>query len=60
MPVVITYQTAFVDDEGLVNFRPDIYGLDTQLTLALSERVAMMPRAPAGQDAAAVSEGIAP
>jgi murein L,D-transpeptidase YcbB/YkuD len=40
MPVVITYQTAFVDEEGLVNFRPDIYGLDTQLTLALSQRIA--------------------
>ena len=52
MPVVITYQTAFVDDEGLVNFRPDIYGLDTQLTLALSQRVAVLPQTPR-----ALSEG---
>jgi murein L,D-transpeptidase YcbB/YkuD len=44
MPVVITYQTAFVDEEGLVNFRQDIYGLDTQLTLALSQRVAALRR----------------
>lgn len=42
MPVVIIYHTAFVDDDGLAHFRPDIYGLDTQLTLAMSQRAATM------------------
>lgn len=56
MPVVITYQTAFVDDEGLVNFRSDIYGLDTQLTLALSQRVAALRRG-GGSSHASASDG---
>lgn len=37
--VTIAYRTVFVADDGLVQFRPDIYGLDTQLTLALSQKV---------------------
>ena len=28
LPVMLTYQTAWVDAEGVVQFRPDIYGLD--------------------------------
>jgi murein L,D-transpeptidase YcbB/YkuD len=47
MPVVITYLTAFVGDDGLVQFRPDIYGLDTKLTLALSRRATAMRSEPA-------------
>jgi murein L,D-transpeptidase YcbB/YkuD len=47
MPVVITYLTVFVGDDGLVQFRPDIYGLDTQLTLALSRRATAMRSEPA-------------
>lgn len=42
MPVIIVYETAFVGDDGLVQFRPDIYGLDTQLTLAMSQRATAM------------------
>ena len=38
--VVISYRTVFVSEDGLVQFRPDVYGLDTQLTLALSQKVA--------------------
>ena len=40
--VVISYQTVFVDEDRLVQFRPDIYGLDTQLTLVLAQKVAVM------------------
>jgi murein L,D-transpeptidase YcbB/YkuD len=55
MPVIIVYETAFVGDDGLVQFRPDIYGLDTQLTLALSQRATtMQSRAvPAPEDTSA-------
>lgn len=28
LPVMLTYQTAWVDNDGVVQFRPDIYGLD--------------------------------
>jgi murein L,D-transpeptidase YcbB/YkuD len=32
IPVYITYQTAFVDDAGKLQARPDIYGLDKAIT----------------------------
>ena len=35
LPVFILYWTAFVDDEGHVNFREDIYGSDEELDRAL-------------------------
>jgi murein L,D-transpeptidase YcbB/YkuD len=55
MPVIIVYETAFVGDDGLMQFRPDIYGLDTQLTLALSQRATAMrsAAAPAPEDTSA-------
>ena len=31
IPVVVTYYTAWVDENGLLNFRDDIYGHDTAL-----------------------------
>jgi murein L,D-transpeptidase YcbB/YkuD len=31
VPVLITYYTAWVDEEGQLNFREDIYGHDAQL-----------------------------
>lgn len=46
MPVVITYQTVFVSERGEINFRPDVYGLDTKLTVALSQRAAAMRSEP--------------
>jgi murein L,D-transpeptidase YcbB/YkuD len=36
MPLVITYWTAFVDSEGVFNFREDIYGRDARFVEALS------------------------
>ena len=40
IPVHITYQTAFVDDAGKLQFRDDVYGLDAKLMSVLkgSER----------------------
>jgi len=47
MPVVLTYQTAFAEADGSIHFRPDVYGRDIKLTLALSSRGAGSPAAPA-------------
>ncbi len=38
MPVHVVYWTAFVNDQGLVQFRDDIYGLDSLLDRALRSR----------------------
>lgn len=46
MPVVLTYQTAFAEADGSIHFRPDVYGRDTKLTLALSSRGAGSPATP--------------
>jgi murein L,D-transpeptidase YcbB/YkuD len=35
IPVYITYQTAYVDDVGKLQMRPDIYGLDKTITALL-------------------------
>ena len=36
MPVVIAYWTAFVDEDGTIEFRNDIYGRDARLAAALA------------------------
>ena len=45
IPVYITYQTAFVDNTGQLQFRPDIYSLDQVITSLLrgDHEVADMP-----------------
>ena len=35
VPVLVEYRTAWVDESGVVYFRPDIYGLDKRLAAAL-------------------------
>jgi hypothetical protein len=35
IPVNLTYQTAFVDDDGKLQFRDDVYGRDRQLLAIL-------------------------
>jgi hypothetical protein len=35
IPVNITYQTAFVDDAGKLEFRKDVYGRDSQMLAIL-------------------------
>jgi murein L,D-transpeptidase YcbB/YkuD len=40
IPVVITYQTVFLGEDGAVNFRADVYGWDAKLAYALAQKVA--------------------
>jgi len=39
VPVVITYFTAWIDGEGLLNLRDDVYGLDNKLAERLFENL---------------------
>ena len=47
IPIHVTYQTAFVDDDGKLEFRDDIYGRDRQLLAILNNpsemRIADIP-----------------
>lgn len=36
VPVLVEYRTAWVDEQGVLNFRPDVYGLDRRLAEALA------------------------
>jgi murein L,D-transpeptidase YcbB/YkuD len=38
MPVQIVYHTAWVDEEGILNFRDDIYGYDKMQQRAITSK----------------------
>ncbi|MFC7333873.1 L,D-transpeptidase family protein [Rhodocista pekingensis] len=62
LPVHVTYVTAFVEEDGTVAFRPDIYGRDATLAAALAapqgrQQAAPRPPAAAGKGGA---EGAGP
>jgi murein L,D-transpeptidase YcbB/YkuD len=50
VPVYVTYETAFADADGKLQFRPDFYGRDTEIWQYLDpERRAVAERDPPGQ-----------
>jgi L,D-transpeptidase YcbB len=65
IPVNLTYQTAFVDDDGKLQFRDDVYGRDRQLLAILKGsdmRVADLPvehhEDAAHREAMAIPDGV--
>jgi hypothetical protein len=57
IPVHITYQTAFVDDAGELQVRPDIYGIDTKTrNLIRSERGVVEPAQERGPAVASATQ----
>lgn len=50
IPVVMTYQTAWVDPEGQIQIRRDVYQRDRAILSALTEKGLVPPPLPAGAD----------
>jgi murein L,D-transpeptidase YcbB/YkuD len=48
MPIYLVYETAFVDEDGGVEFRDDLYGTDEKLAAALSAHRTQEPRVALG------------
>jgi murein L,D-transpeptidase YcbB/YkuD len=58
IPVHLTYQSAFVDDDGKLQFRKDVYGLDARMIGALkSERGVVEPQAERPKEVASSGAG---
>jgi L,D-transpeptidase YcbB len=56
IPVHLTYQSAFVDDDGKLQFRRDIYSLDSRLISAIkTERAMVEPQAERPKEVASSS-----
>jgi murein L,D-transpeptidase YcbB/YkuD len=53
LPVYLGYWTARISGDGLVQFRPDVYGIDRQQTRLLAERLSRLRRTAAAAGAAA-------
>jgi murein L,D-transpeptidase YcbB/YkuD len=50
VPVFVVYQTAFVDSDGTLQFRPDVYNRDAEIWPYLDPaRLRVAEREPPGQ-----------
>jgi murein L,D-transpeptidase YcbB/YkuD len=50
VPVFVVYETAYVDSDGTLQFRPDVYNRDAEIWPHLDpERQPVAEREPAGQ-----------
>ena len=43
VPVVISYQTAWIDEKGKINFRKDVYGYDKKTAARMFTNVGLPP-----------------
>ena len=59
IPVHLTYQTAFVDDDGQLAIRPDIYGLDSRVLASIKTERGMIDVASKERDHDAVQSATA-
>jgi hypothetical protein len=66
VPVNLTYQTAFVDDDGKLEIRRDIYGIDARMQAAIKSDRGMVemaqdrPKEPAGTSSVKRARAVEP
>ena len=60
VPVHLTYQTAFVDDDGQLQMRSDIYGLDSRVLASIRSERGMIEVAAKDRDRDPAPSGSAP
>jgi L,D-transpeptidase YcbB len=60
VPVHLTYQTAFVDDDGQLQMRPDIYGLDSKVLASIRSERGMIEVAAKDRDRDPAPSGSTP
>jgi hypothetical protein len=55
--VHLTYQSAFVDDNGKLQVRPDVYNLDSRTLAAIKSERAIIETVPEGKSEQVIASG---